>query len=83
MDRFAGVAVGTVDRSRLDFDFEKLCSISLQNANVYACIVCGKVPPYSIEILKELKMSGVPLRLSPLPSLVFIEIFLHLTSFLK
>lgn len=26
----------------LDFDFEKLCSISLSNLNVYACLVCGK-----------------------------------------
>jgi len=26
----------------LDFDFEKLCSISLSNMNVYACLVCGK-----------------------------------------
>jgi hypothetical protein len=35
--------LGTIDRTRLDFDFEKLCSVSLQNANVYACLVCGKV----------------------------------------
>lgn len=26
----------------LDFDFEKFCSISLSNLNVYACLVCGK-----------------------------------------
>lgn len=26
----------------LDFDFEKLCSISLSHLNVYACLVCGK-----------------------------------------
>ena len=26
----------------LDFDFEKLCSVSLSNNNVYACLVCGK-----------------------------------------
>ncbi|KAK9466514.1 hypothetical protein V1512DRAFT_263784 [Lipomyces arxii] len=32
----------TVDRRRLDFDFEKLCSVSLSNVNVYACLVCGK-----------------------------------------
>ncbi|KAG5517838.1 hypothetical protein PMAC_000292 [Pneumocystis sp. 'macacae'] len=32
----------TVDRTRLDFDFEKLCSISLSNLNVYACLICGK-----------------------------------------
>lgn len=29
-------------RKLLDFDFEKLCSVSLSNINVYACLVCGK-----------------------------------------
>lgn len=32
----------TINRNVLDFDFEKLCSISLSNINVYACLVCGK-----------------------------------------
>lgn len=32
----------TINRSVLDFDFEKLCSVSLSNLNVYACLVCGK-----------------------------------------
>ncbi|XP_038691230.1 U4/U6.U5 tri-snRNP-associated protein 2-like [Tripterygium wilfordii] len=32
----------TVDRQVLDFDFEKFCSVSLSNLNVYACLVCGK-----------------------------------------
>ncbi|KAK9416555.1 hypothetical protein SUNI508_09661 [Seiridium unicorne] len=32
----------TIERSVLDFDFEKLCSISLSNINVYACLICGK-----------------------------------------
>ena len=32
----------TVDRSVLDFDYEKLCSVTLSNNNVYACLVCGK-----------------------------------------
>ncbi|XP_043940220.1 U4/U6.U5 tri-snRNP-associated protein 2 [Protopterus annectens] len=32
----------TINRSLLDFDFEKLCSISLSHINVYACLVCGK-----------------------------------------
>jgi U4/U6.U5 tri-snRNP-associated protein 2 len=32
----------TIDRLILDFDFEKVCSISLSNNNVYACLVCGK-----------------------------------------
>ncbi|VDM48592.1 unnamed protein product [Toxocara canis] len=32
----------TIDRGALDFDFEKLCSVSLSHVNVYACMVCGK-----------------------------------------
>lgn len=32
----------TINRSVLDFDFEKLCSVSLSNINVYACLVCGR-----------------------------------------
>lgn len=32
----------TIDRALLDFDFEKLCSVSMSNINVYACLVCGK-----------------------------------------
>lgn len=32
----------TIDRKALDFDFEKVCSISLAKVNVYACLVCGK-----------------------------------------
>jgi U4/U6.U5 tri-snRNP-associated protein 2 len=32
----------TINRQVLDFDFEKLCSISLSRINVYACLVCGK-----------------------------------------
>ena len=32
----------TVNRAVLDFDFEKVCSVSLLNINVYACLVCGK-----------------------------------------
>eukprot|EP00475_Leptophrys_vorax_P007017 TRINITY_DN1440_c0_g1_i1.p1 TRINITY_DN1440_c0_g1~~TRINITY_DN1440_c0_g1_i1.p1 ORF type:complete len:497 (-),score=125.02 TRINITY_DN1440_c0_g1_i1:584-2074(-) len=32
----------TIDRRVLDFDFEKVCSITLQNHNVYGCLVCGK-----------------------------------------
>jgi len=34
--------LGTVRRRALDFDFEKVCSVSLQTTNVYACLVCGK-----------------------------------------
>lgn len=32
----------TVNRSLLDFDFEKCCSVTLSPNNVYACLVCGK-----------------------------------------
>ncbi|KAI0323088.1 spindle pole body protein [Amylostereum chailletii] len=32
----------TVNRAVLDFDFEKVCSISLSNINIYGCLVCGK-----------------------------------------
>lgn len=34
--------INTIKRHLLDFDFEKLCSISLNNTNVYACLICGK-----------------------------------------
>ena len=39
---FGDLYLDTINRSRLDFDFEKQCSISLSNINVYACLVCGK-----------------------------------------
>mmetsp|Transcript_29960 Transcript_29960/g.89642 ORF Transcript_29960/g.89642 Transcript_29960/m.89642 type:complete len:626 (+) Transcript_29960:153-2030(+) len=32
----------TINRNLLDFDFEKLCSVSMSNQNVYACLVTGK-----------------------------------------
>jgi len=32
----------TVNRDMLDFDFERLCSVTLSNINIYACLVCGK-----------------------------------------
>ena len=31
----------TVDRSVLDFDYEKVCSVTLSTRSVYACLVCG------------------------------------------
>ncbi|KAJ3158055.1 hypothetical protein HDU89_000438 [Geranomyces variabilis] len=37
-----GLFLDTINRYMLDFDFEKLCSVSLSNLNVYACLVCGK-----------------------------------------
>jgi U4/U6.U5 tri-snRNP-associated protein 2 len=32
----------TVNRSMLEFDFERVCSVTLTNLNVYGCLVCGK-----------------------------------------
>lgn len=42
MEGYSDLYLDTIARSRLDFDFEKLCSITLSNINVYACLVCGK-----------------------------------------
>ncbi|KAK6588741.1 hypothetical protein RS030_2300 [Cryptosporidium xiaoi] len=33
--------LSTINRSLLDFDYEKLCSITLNEENVYCCLVCG------------------------------------------
>jgi hypothetical protein len=41
-ERVADLYLDTVNRAALDFDFEKVCSISLSNLNVYGCLVCGK-----------------------------------------
>ncbi|KAF9166916.1 hypothetical protein DFQ26_006443 [Actinomortierella ambigua] len=38
----SGLYLDTIQRHMLDFDFEKVCSVSLSNINVYACLVCGK-----------------------------------------
>lgn len=32
----------TVDVKKLDFDLEKLCSVTLSPLNVYCCLVCGR-----------------------------------------
>ena len=39
---FSDLYLDTINRLILDFDFEKLCSITLSNINIYACLVCGK-----------------------------------------
>lgn len=39
---YSDLYLDTIHRSVLDFDFEKLCSVSLSNINVYACLVCGR-----------------------------------------
>lgn len=31
-----------INRSALDFDFERLCSVTLSHNNIYACLVDGK-----------------------------------------
>lgn len=31
-----------INRALLDFDFEKVCSVSTSNINIYGCLVCGK-----------------------------------------
>ncbi len=30
-----------INRKALDFDFEKVCSVTMINHNVYGCLVCG------------------------------------------
>ncbi|OJJ44680.1 hypothetical protein ASPZODRAFT_70997 [Penicilliopsis zonata CBS 506.65] len=42
MEGYSDLYLDTINRMILDFDFEKLCSVSLSNINVYACLVCGK-----------------------------------------
>lgn len=42
MEGYGDLYLDTINRRILDFDFEKLCSVSLSNINVYACLVCGK-----------------------------------------
>lgn len=37
-----GMYLDTVNRANLDFDFGHLCSVSLSDQNVYACLVCGR-----------------------------------------
>lgn len=40
--RASDLYLDTVNRAALDFDFEKVCSVSLSNINIYGCLVCGK-----------------------------------------
>ncbi len=39
---YTDLYLDTINRAVLDFDFEKLCSVTLSNINVYACLVCGR-----------------------------------------
>ncbi|KAI0035112.1 spindle pole body protein [Vararia minispora EC-137] len=40
--RGSDLYLDTINRAVLDFDFEKVCSVSLSNVNIYGCLVCGK-----------------------------------------
>ncbi|KAJ7204488.1 spindle pole body protein [Mycena pura] len=40
--RASDLYLDTINRAVLDFDFEKVCSVSLTNINIYGCLVCGK-----------------------------------------
>ncbi|KJA28603.1 hypothetical protein HYPSUDRAFT_34041 [Hypholoma sublateritium FD-334 SS-4] len=40
--RASDLYLDTISRTILDFDFEKVCSVSLSNINIYGCLVCGK-----------------------------------------
>lgn len=42
LEGYDDLYLDTINRGVLDFDFEKLCSVSLSNINVYACLVCGR-----------------------------------------
>ncbi|KAF7458959.1 putative ubiquitin specific protease 39 isoform 2 [Cryptosporidium felis] len=33
--------LSSIDRSVLDFDYEKICSITLKEEHIYCCLVCG------------------------------------------
>ena len=37
-----GLYLDTINRDRLDFDFEHVCSVSSTNFNIYCCLSCGK-----------------------------------------
>ena len=34
--------ISTINKTMLDFDQEKVCSVSLKDNNIYSCLVCGK-----------------------------------------
>ncbi|KDN52602.1 cysteine proteinase [Tilletiaria anomala UBC 951] len=40
--RNATLYLDTISRQHLDFDFERVCSVSLSPLHVYACLICGK-----------------------------------------
>ncbi|ODQ52621.1 cysteine proteinase [Saitoella complicata NRRL Y-17804] len=36
------IYLDTITPTHLDFDFQKICSVSLSTQNIYCCLVCGK-----------------------------------------
>ena len=34
--------ISTINKTILDFDQEKVCSVSLKDNNIYSCLICGK-----------------------------------------
>lgn len=34
--------LSSINKKKLDFDFEKICSVSLSKLNTYCCLTCGK-----------------------------------------
>jgi hypothetical protein len=34
--------IGSIHRERLDFGFQRVCSVTLSDVNVYVCLVCGE-----------------------------------------
>ena len=34
--------LSTIKKHLLDFDFEKLCCITLADINIYCCLICGR-----------------------------------------
>lgn len=34
--------LSSINRNVLDFDFERVCSVTLSDQNIYCCLVCGK-----------------------------------------
>jgi U4/U6.U5 tri-snRNP-associated protein 2 len=36
------IYLSTIDRKKLDFDFEKVCSVTVSCVNIYGCLVCGR-----------------------------------------
>jgi len=34
--------ISTINKAILDFDQEKVCSVSLKDNNIYSCLICGK-----------------------------------------